>query len=67
MFDTGILPLLSADDRARLFYLADQDRDRALAPTDDYVNARKDSLDKGLREAIDEAVSLIARRIGNER
>ena len=38
----------------------------ALAPTDDYVNARKDSLDKGLRDAIDEAVSLIAKRTDHE-
>ena len=38
----------------------------ALAPTDEYVNARKDSLDKGLREAIDEAVSQIAKRFGSE-
>ena len=38
----------------------------ALAPSDDYVNARKDSLDKGLRDAIEEAVSLIAKRRGNE-
>ena len=38
----------------------------ALAPTDQYVNARKDSLDKGLREAIEEAVGLIAKRFGGE-
>ncbi len=34
----------------------------ALAPTDEYVNARKDSVDKALREAIEEAVNEIAKR-----
>ena len=35
---------------------------QALAPTDDYVSARKDSIDKALREAIEEAVNEIAKR-----
>lgn len=39
----------------------------ALAPSDAYVNARKDSLDLGLREAIDEAVAEIAKRLSDER
>lgn len=34
----------------------------ALAPTDEYVNARKDSVDKALRDAIEEAVNEIAKR-----
>ena len=34
----------------------------ALAPTDEYVNVRKDSVDKALREAIEEAVNEIAKR-----
>ena len=34
----------------------------ALAPTDEYVNARKDSVDKALRDAIEEAVGEIAKR-----
>lgn len=38
----------------------------ALAPADEYVNARKDSLDRGLREAIDEAVGQLVKRFGND-
>ena len=34
----------------------------ALAPTDEYVNARKESVDKALRDAIEEAVGEIAKR-----
>jgi curli biogenesis system outer membrane secretion channel CsgG len=34
----------------------------ALAPSDEYVNARKDSIDKALRDAIEEAVGEIAKR-----
>ena len=34
----------------------------ALAPTDEYLNVRKDSVDKALREAIEEAVNEIAKR-----
>jgi curli biogenesis system outer membrane secretion channel CsgG len=37
----------------------------ALTPTDQYENTRKDSLDRGLREAIDEAVAEIAERLSN--
>ena len=35
----------------------------ALAPADSYVSARKDSVDKALREAIDAAVNEIAKRM----
>jgi curli biogenesis system outer membrane secretion channel CsgG len=38
----------------------------ALAPTDEYTRARKDSIDKALREAIEEAVNVIAKRLGTE-
>ena len=38
----------------------------ALAPTDEYVNARKDSVDKALRDAIEEAVNEIAKRFAND-
>ena len=38
----------------------------ALAPTDAYVSARKDSIDKAMREAIEEAVNLIAKRLSSE-
>ena len=38
----------------------------ALAPADEYVNVRKDSVDKALREAIEEAVNEIAKRFANE-
>ena len=38
----------------------------ALAPTDEYVNARKDSVDKALRDAIEEAVGEIAKRFAND-
>lgn len=38
----------------------------ALAPNDEYVSARRDNVDKALREAIDEAVSGIAKRFVNE-
>ena len=34
----------------------------ALAPTDEYLNVRKDSVDKALREAIEEAVNELAKR-----
>ena len=34
----------------------------ALAPTDEHLNVRKDSVDKALREAIEEAVNEIAKR-----
>ena len=34
----------------------------ALAPTDEYLNVRKDSVDRALREAIEEAVNEIAKR-----
>ena len=34
----------------------------ALALTDEYVNVRKDSVDKALRVAIEEAVNEIAKR-----
>ncbi len=36
-----------------------------LTPNDQYVSARRDSLDRSLREAIDEAVADIAKRLGN--
>jgi curli biogenesis system outer membrane secretion channel CsgG len=35
---------------------------QALAPTDEYVSARKDSVDKALRLAIEEAVNELAKR-----
>jgi curli biogenesis system outer membrane secretion channel CsgG len=35
---------------------------QALAPTDEYVNARKDSVDTALRAAIEEAVNELAKR-----
>lgn len=35
---------------------------QALAPTDEYVSARKDSVDKALRSAIEEAVNELAKR-----
>jgi curli biogenesis system outer membrane secretion channel CsgG len=35
---------------------------QALAPTDEYVSARKDSVDKALRAAIEEAVNELAKR-----
>ncbi len=35
---------------------------QALAPTEEYVSARKESIDKALRDAIEEAVGEIARR-----
>lgn len=38
----------------------------ALAPTDEYVNVRKESIDKALREAIEEAVNEIAKRFAAE-
>ena len=38
----------------------------ALAPTDEYVNARKDSVDKALRDAIEEAVNEIAKRFATD-
>lgn len=38
----------------------------ALAPTDEYLNVRKDSMDKALREAIEEAVNEIAKRFASE-
>ena len=38
----------------------------ALAPSDEYVNVRKDSVDKALREAIEEAVNEIAKRFAVE-
>ena len=38
----------------------------ALAPADEYVNARKDSVDKALRDAIEEAVNEIAKRFAVE-
>ena len=34
----------------------------ALAPSDEYVNIRKESIDKALRDAIEEAVNEIAKR-----
>ena len=34
-----------------------------LAPDDKYLNARKDSVDRTLREAIEEAVATLARRL----
>jgi curli biogenesis system outer membrane secretion channel CsgG len=39
---------------------------QALSPTDEYYNARKDSVDKSLRDAIKEAVLEIAKRLVNE-
>jgi curli biogenesis system outer membrane secretion channel CsgG len=39
---------------------------QALAPSDEMVSARKDSVDKALREAITEAVTEIAKRFGTE-
>ena len=38
----------------------------ALAPTDEYVNARKESVDKALRDAIEEAVGEIAKRFATD-
>ena len=38
----------------------------ALAPTDEYVNARKDSVDKALSDAIEEAVGEIAKRFAKD-
>ena len=38
----------------------------ALSPTDQYLSARKDSLDRALREAIDDAVAEVARRFTAE-
>ena len=38
----------------------------ALAPTDEYLNVRTDSVDKALREAIEEAVNEIAKRFATD-
>lgn len=38
----------------------------ALVPTDEYLNVRKDSMDKALREAIEAAVNEIAKRFASE-
>ena len=39
---------------------------QALAPTDEYVSARKDSVDKALRAAIEEAVNELAKRFATD-
>ena len=39
---------------------------QALAPTDEYVSARKESVDKALRDAIEEAVNEIAKRFATD-